>query len=170
MAVLYPKAAPRGVAHGEAEYYTLRNALSRWLYPCCDRNRRSACFLWFRSARHQHGSLPAGARDFRPVRKPAECGTNRADVATPKDQPLPQSKAGWHSHGPALVLIIESRLSSKHRHSPHSHLFCELIELCLKCLGPQRRRQAENLSQTRQIETRVAGPLRLCWVLIGAKW
>src|SRR5271166_5418592 len=33
MAVLYPKAAPRGVAHGEAEYYTLRNALSRWIYP-----------------------------------------------------------------------------------------------------------------------------------------
>ena len=80
---------------------------------------------------------------------------------------------GWHSHDPALALISKSQLSLKHRTFAalaKAHLFCKLIELFFKRLGPQRRRQAEHLSQTREIETRVAGPPRFCWVLIGAKW
>ena len=62
-----------------------------------------------------------------------------------------------------LRCLSKSRLSLKHpafAALAKAHRFCKLIELCLRRLGPQRGRQAEHLSQTRQIEARVAGPPR----------
>ena len=67
-------------------------------------------------------------------------------------------------------LTAMPKTSILRREVAKAHLFCKLIELCLNRLGPQRRHQAEHVSQTRQIEARVAGPPRLSWVLISAEW